>query len=458
MEEVLFLFELLLLTIAVILQFIAFNQTRLDIKEIKNYFPNASDLIIIIPEGKSHLNIVKKKDAVFSKAFSQLIIKINIFLDKSKGSVEGSMGVFSNLIKREKSKIEDKIESQLSAPLYIGLGGTLVGIVFGVTHLILATRNADITELDNSAINGLFIAVGVAVIVSLFGLIMVSYNSNFSYKKAKVEIDNRESDILSFLEIDLLPQVSESSASAIYSLRENLTQFNREFGKNLDVYRTNFGLINENLKNQERVLSLLSRNNLAETAKEIAIILKDIQSVAENFKIFKNYQVELISSFDKTKEISQDFNETLNAFEDFNNKLNNLAEFIKSQTDFNRQFQGFLSQNFPDTETAKEIYSKQWREIGNKLIQDIGNNSKHITNYFETVNGEVSKFSTNNNSFFESFSGFKSAIEVLIKNSEMSYKAFDATTKNLKSMGDALASQGNNVNELVKTIKSNNQS
>jgi archaellum component FlaC len=456
MIENLYTIELIILAVAVYLQFMAFFSTIKDIKQIKLLFPEVTALSIDIPIDKQNINVMKKKEIPLSKGFTKVVLKINSFLDNTKGSTEGSMGIFSNLIKREKIKLEDKIESQLSAPLYIGLGGTLVGIVFGVFHLVTATKNADIAELNNEAINGLFLAVGSAVIVSLIGLILVSVNSNYIYKTAKVACDNKEADILSFLEIDLLPYVSESSASAIYSLRENLTQFNKEFGRNLDVYKTNFGLINENLKNQERVLTLLSKNNLAETAKEIANMLSDIDSVAKNFKVFKDYQVQLINSFEQTKEVSTQFNATLDSFSDFNTKLDNMASFIELQTSFNKQFQEFLSNNFPESESAREIYSTQWREIGNKLIHDIGNNSKHITSYFETVNNEVNKFASNNSSFFESFSGFRHAIEVLIKNSEMSYKAFDTTSKNMRSMGDAIKDQGNSISELVKTVKSNN--
>lgn len=456
MNDNLLILEVVILVVALFFQLYVFNNTRNKINEFICFFPKVDFLRINFVGGGAIVNILKQKDAVFSSSFSKVLLTINNYLDRSKGSVEGSINIFSNLIKREKAKFEDEIESQLSAPLYIGLGGTLIGIVFGVLHLVLATKDADIAELDNKAISGLFIAVGLAVGVSFIGLLFVIINSNFNYKAAKVECDIKESDILSFLELELLPLVAESTASAIYSLRENLSHFNKEFGRNLDVYKTNFGLINENLKNQERVLSLLSKNNLAETAKEIANMLSDISSVAENFKIFKDYQVDLIKSFEQTKEISSEFNATLGSFEDFNLKLNNMASFIESQTTFNKEFQQFLTHNFPENESAREIYSTQWREIGNKLIHDIGNNSKHITNYFETVNSEVNKFATNNSSFFESFSGFKEAIEVLIKNSEMSYKAFDTTNKNLQSMGEGIKEQNNNISELVKTVKSNN--
>ena len=458
MSNILLISEIILLFVAFLIQLSTFKKTFNKIKGMKMFFPSSDELRIEIveEEQESVIKILKKHDSELSSGFSKILETINKFLQKSKGSVEGSMSTFSNLITREKAKLEDEIESQLSAPLYVGLGGTLLGIVFGVFHLVSATKDSDIAELNNEAINGLFLAVGLAVIVSLIGLIFVIINSNFRYKHAKLECDSRQSDVISFLEIELLPLVSESTASAIYSLRENLSHFNKEFGRNLDVYKTNFGLINENLKNQERVLTLLSKNNLAETAKEIANMLSDIDSVAKNFKVFKDYQVQLLNSFEQTKEVSTQFNATLDSFSNFNMKLDNMADFVESQTSFNKQFQGFLSNNFPENESAREIYNTQWREIGNKLIHDIGNNSKHITSYFETVNSEVNKFAGNNSSFFESFSGFKQAIEVLIKNSEMSYKAFDTISKNMQNMGNAIKEQGSSISELVKTVKSNN--
>jgi len=457
--SVIFITEIVLLAIAVILQLKSFNHTAGKIREMRDFFPLESQILIRTLDGKQYANIVKVADAKLSSGFTKVILNINRYLDKSRGSVEGALGIVNNIISREKNKIEEEIESQLSGPLYIGLGATLIGIIFGIYHLTSATAEVDIAELSNEAVNGLFKSVMFAVGVSLIGLILVIINTNYNYKTAKLQSGHNEGDILSKIEIELLPTVTDSTASAIYSLRENLTKFNYEFGKNLNSYKDNFGMINDNLKSQERVLQLLSKNNLAETAKELAVILKDVGKVASNFKIYQDYQLELIESFDKTRSITDNYNETLESFEDFNEKLTDLGTYVESQTTFNKQFQQFLENNFPDDQSAKEIYNQQWREIGNKLIKDIAVNSAHVTNYFDSVNSEMTKFSKNNSSFFESFAGFKNTIDVLIKNSEMSYKAFDMTHQNMQKLHESVQSQSKNISELTKTIKSsiNNQ-
>jgi hypothetical protein len=350
--------------------------------------------------------------------------------------------------------LENTIESQISAPLYLGLAGTLVGICFGLAHLVLSTGQTDFSEISNSDINSLFISVAIAVFASLTGLLLVIINSNFRYKKAKLISDNLVNDFLSMIEIDLLPELSESTSSAVYSLRENLNNFNKEFGKNLNEYKANFGLINENLRRQEEVLKLLSKNNLAETAREIAVILQDIQSVADNFK--RSYQKELLTVFSQSKEIAGEFNQTLESFTDFNSKLSSLNDHIESQTVFNNQFQTFLSNNFPESQSAREIYNKQWRDVGTKLIKDIAESSKLVSDYFNTINGEIVKFSSSNQSFFTGFKDFKSSIDVLIKNSELSYKAFEKTHQNMAQLGDGIKSQNNSIVELSRAIKSAN--
>src|SRR5690606_16701596 len=202
----------------------------------------------------------------------------------------------------------------------------------------------------------------------------VIINTNFIYKRAKVKTDSNEADLLSKIEIELVPNVAESTASAIYSLREHLTQFNKEFSRNLDNYKDNFSLMNDNLKTQEQILKLLEKSNLAETAKELAVVLKDIEGVSNNFKIFKDYQQELISSFGETKEITQQYNQTLQSYEGFNTKLDQLTDSIESNTAFNTEFRKFLSNNFPNDKSALEIYDSQWREVGKRLIKDIAEN------------------------------------------------------------------------------------
>src|SRR5690606_15989667 len=146
----------------------------------------------------------------------------------------------------------------------------------------------------------------------------------------------------------------------------------------------------------------LNKSNLGETAKELAIILKDVQAVSENFKVFKDYQIELFKSFDSTISISTEYNKTIAAFEDFNDRLDLLMSSIESNTQFNKDFSNFLTQNFPDSHSAKAIYAEQWKLVGDKLIKDIAKNSSNITQYFENVSKEVEKFASKNNSFYES--------------------------------------------------------
>jgi|GEM_PF-4245458 hypothetical protein len=446
------LIEFAILGIIVFLQFKSFIETYVSINDFKRLFPNENTLEISI---SPRFRVKAKEEKGLHEDFKNILKNIDKFLLNTKGSIEGSKQILENIIDRTKYKHEDKIESQLSAPLYLGLCGTLIGICFGLFHLIQATGNEDIADLSSEAINGLFQSIGYAIAVSLIGLLMVIVNSNFKYKTVKVKVDTLESNIKSRLEVELIPNVADTTASAIYDLKEHLNLFNKEFSKNLVQYKDNFNLIGDNLKAQEKVISLLSNGSFTNSVKAITVLLKDIQLVSENFETYKAYQQELIKSFDTTLKVTDTYNNTLNQFEGFNTRLEILTESIDSNTSFNKQFSKFLTNNFPDDKSAKEIYHQQWKEVGDRLIKDIAVNGKNVTKYFADVNNEIANFSESNNNFFENFSGFKQAIEVLIKNSEMSYIAFQNTQDNIKNVQNSIVDHNEILNELTSVIRNN---
>ncbi|MEN5086115.1 hypothetical protein ABE426_06565 [Sphingobacterium faecium] len=444
------LIEFAVLGIIFILQFKSFIETYVSIRSFKKLFPNENNIEISL---SPRFQVKAREEKDLHEDFKSILKNINKFLINTKGSVEGAKQIIENLIDRTKYKHEDKIESQLSAPLYLGLCGTLIGICFGLFHLIQATGKSDIADLSSEAINGLFQSVGYAIGVSLFGLLFVIINSNFIYKTVKVKVDTLESNIKSRFEVELIPYVSQTTAAAIYDLKEHLNLFNEEFGKNLVQYKDNFSLIGDNLKAQEKVISLLSNNSFTNSVQEIAVLLKDIRQVSENFETYKEYQQKLIKSFDSTLKVTDNYNNTLNKFEGFNVRLELLTESIESNTIFNKQFSKFLSNNFPEDNSAKEIYNQQWKEVGDRLIKDIAINGKNVTKYFSDVNDEIANFSANNNNFFENFAGFKHAIEVLIKNSEMSYIAFQNTQDNIKNVQDSIVDHNEILKELTTVVK-----
>ena len=79
-----------------------------------------------------------------------------------------------------------------------------------------------------------------------------------------------------------------------------------------------------------------------------------------------------------------------------------------------------------------------------------------VSDYFNTINGEIVKFSSSNQNFFNGFKDFKGSIDVLIKNSELSYKAFEKTHQNMAQLGEGIKSQNNTIVELSRVIKSAN--
>jgi len=155
----------------------------------------------------------------------------------------------------------------------------MFGIVYGLFRL--GTHLA-----DPERISFLLQGVRLAMTGSFTGLLLTLINSSFVYRYAKYKRDARKNDYYNFIQIQLLPVLSDNMASSLKSIGSQLSKFNREFSGNINS-------LNVKLSGNIELLEDTVNKLVVSTGDQIALI-KELENIGiskfanHNFRMYEN--------------------------------------------------------------------------------------------------------------------------------------------------------------------------
>ena len=130
--------ELFVSIIIVFVQYIFFVSAKKGLRYFKKFIPekdfNEND--ILNSDVEENLKLIKNDKSAYLPEFSKLIDSINNYLTKNKGVID--FAVVHSLIERNIKSNEEIASSNVSLPLYIGLMGTFLGIIYGLSKIDLS--------------------------------------------------------------------------------------------------------------------------------------------------------------------------------------------------------------------------------------------------------------------------------------------------------------------------------
>lgn len=190
---------------------------------------------------------------------TEIISAINRYLEKNKNSVT-DFNLIRDIIDRNCDAVEEEIQAQVPIPIYYGLMGTMIGIIFGAGSLVWSgslwnlltpfnpplgveygTMEYDTLKEAYSAVatNGilsLFGGVAIATFSSIMGIILNVISSNKG-KDTKSKVEAKKHAFISWLQAELLPKISSDFSSALIKLGHDLTGFNSSFASNANLLK-----------------------------------------------------------------------------------------------------------------------------------------------------------------------------------------------------------------------------
>lgn len=478
-----FYFELAVIALIVILQFIAFFTTRKRLRHLHDFFPtdlNAFSIVNynipkrILKDNQQFQSFIKgiNKNADDSlwedeatekvevlaldkatkkrhKQFSEVVASTNAYLCKNKGAA-ADFNILQDICERYIQRLDNSIGNLINIPLYIGLAGTFVGIIVGLSGIEFTDAAGSI---NSASIDELLKGVIAAMFASLFGLILTVINTGLTYKTSVYKNDTDKNQYYDFVQRELLPVLNIGMAGSLSSFRGVLNNFISKFGENISEYHDTAALLNDNLSKQHLVLEEINKLSLTRTSSIIAETFSDLKNSSEQLKMFINYQQGLNQNIVDAQHVVSGLNTTLEKYQSFNTNLEALSSNVNSAIELQRQLRDSLELHFPTITDHKEI----WRNQVDEINSDIKNVYKELAEYFKTSTQNIQEFINSNNNFFAGQNDTQNAIKIIVETAKIQNEQFKSLNEQMVEVrNDLRNSQQASLNlnkDLVEAIK-----
>lgn len=360
---------------------------------------------------------LNEKDKAKYASFIEVIRKTNTYLCKNVGT-SADFSLIKDICERSIEVKEGEIQNTLSSPLYMGLGGTFIGIITGVFGVNLEKLKGG----DINSVQDLLIGVGAAMVASLMGLVFTVINSTLGYKAAVAKADTDKDNYYDFIQRELMPTLSTSVASSLNALKSVLGNFVDSFGGNLDQYAKSIGVLNENIRNEKEVLEEINKLNLTTTAAKMAKTFESLKEASEAVDVFKSYEQSLVGTMGNVTESLRVMNDTVDEFKrvkaefrDFSQALKVVVQNQDKATQLQIQFKNAIEKNFPSGSVGREIWEKEYDELfkaSKKMSDELSAQLEQSTKYIQS-------FVAGNNDFFSGISQIRNFMGQLAKYADL---------------------------------------
>ncbi len=313
-----------------------------------------------------------------TETFGRIRNALNMYLLRNKGGV-ADFHLVKDVVERHTDTIEQEIQMTQSTPLYLGLMGTMLGVIVGLV-LFVFNINFSTPSVSNDptaateslstltgGINELLIGISIGMIASVIGLWLTVQNTTKAFKAAKIIIEARKNDFYTFIQTELLPVLSQNVTASLHSLQLNLTHFNKDFTTNI---HTLSGLMTKNydaLRDQSRILDKLEDIDIAEFAKANVIIFTELKQSMGQLEKFNTYLNQLNSFVGKADLLNNRVNDLLERADNFEGIATNISETIVSNNELSR----FLYSHFSELEKRGQLISDAVVKVDDVIARSI---------------------------------------------------------------------------------------
>jgi hypothetical protein len=370
--------------IIVVFQFGIYISTLKKIKVFENVFPDKSiasqtkALDREIEEGKIEVEeSFELKSRYYlsgNPIFESILSSINSYVEANKGRVS-DFYLIKDIVDRNCDSKEEEIQTQIPVPLYLGLVGTMAGILVGILFLWLSGGLNDLLSQGTGdgvrGVEALLGGVALAMISSILGIGLTTWCS-LVFKSAKIEFENNKHAYLTTIHTDLLPAMGGDIGTSLERMSKNLQKFNRDFSKNTSDFQTVLTAVNSASANVSSALTAINRLKMTEIAA----------ANIETYSALKNCTDEIGKLGTYLQDVNQYMGDTTDTFDRMQIFLKGWLENIDS---ININVHNVLAR-FADN---SEIHLKALQEKLDSQIIGVANTTKNqqevLKNYSESL-------------------------------------------------------------------------
>ena len=388
----------------------------------------------------SDLDLIKANGG--SDAFREMVFDTNAYVCKNVGT-SAEFSILQDICEKKIEMLETQISNTINVPLYLGLGGTFIGIITGLAGI--ASNVDDLFAGGNMVpLTNLLVGVIIAMFASLFGLGLMVYNSSINYKDALKNCDKYKSVYYDFLRRELMPSLSNSMASSLNSLKSVLGEFIGKFGHNLDAYANSAELLNDNIEKQHLLLVEINKMKQKEMAVEIANAFQTLKESSDSLEKFRSYQDGLNETIEKVDGAVSKIDDVVASFDDFAKSLKVVVENQSSASELQAQFRASIEKHFPTGSEAREM----WRKQLDNITEDAANVSTELNAQLKAQTDYIKSFIESNKTAFESMSQFNTVVSKLIEYTNVQAECYKDLKTEIQSLKQEQLNTQKNANKL----------
>ena len=233
---------------------------------------------------------------------------LNMYLQKNKGAAS-DFHLMKDVVERYCDADEEGITTQQPIPLYLGLMGTMVGIIVGVVY-IAATKGFSGESITQS-FTELMTCVAIAMSASLIGVYCTTRIS-WKSKDAFSQVESDKNKFYSWLQTELLPTLSGNTVNALFLLQQNLTKFNTTFQSNISGLNRALGQIKDTSSEQVELINLLQDIDIRRVAQANVTVLRELKDCTGELSRFNQYMHSVSDYLNAVNSLNTNINEHLN--------------------------------------------------------------------------------------------------------------------------------------------------
>mgnify|MGYP005749502281 FL=1 len=478
--------SLVVLAVAVIFQIIAFSRTQHLRTTLRKIFPESpeEDLSTEFDEWNTSVQITYANENKKSKIFQSIVDAINNYLAKNQGATDYS--TLKDITDRQCDAVEAQIDTTAPVPIYIGLCGTLIGIVLGVGILgygggiesllgapavteqvitvgskseLPATAKLDIgqkavvkstgktyvlaeqgqweayEDAGATGIRDLLRGVAIAMLTTFIGVLLTIIGS-FSYRNSTEDNERKKNKFLNWMQGELLPQMKHNMASTLAILQKNLTKFNKDFATNSQNLNKIFENINTTYKENATLLEAVQKLDVDGMAQANIRVLRELQACTEQINDLHTFLQQSNQYIARVESLNSNLSDHL----DRTKLIENLGEFFKSEVE--------------QIQLRKEAISKAVGDIDLEVQKSIEGLSKHIGKQYEELTGATSK---QHLEFMKAIDAQQEALNKKLEETSLiidELKNLVDVKESMNKVADATTAQSEKLDQLLKLEES----
>ena len=262
---------------------------------------------------EAYVSVIYLHKNEVSPLLREIVKTINNYLKKNKGGA-ADFHLIKDIVERHTDAIDEEINHKLPVPIYLGLMGTVIGIIVGLFSLNFQydpSTNSLNGELFVNSVSGLISGVKLAMICSVVGLGLTTLLSSWRYMGAKSKLEKQKNAFYDFIQTCLLPQMTKDAASTILSLQSNLEKFNKSFNENIKGFGDIMDEIHDAFDSQVQLQRELKRMDLAQVANLNVNVLSQLRRSMTEFEKFTQYLGQMNTFVRSTASLTDSINDQL---------------------------------------------------------------------------------------------------------------------------------------------------